>query len=125
MSLLQKRGDNREAILEGRFIKTVLERNGQNIDAEIDDTLSSFSSPFWGNRSFSVDENKLIYRHLAPHRFINMKTRATKTGVKRKKSYKTHNQPLYGHANEIVKDLVVGFTDSVRAEMMKLDDTEI
>lgn len=125
MSIQQKRAENRKAILEGRFITSVLERHSQDMERETGRDLAGFESSFWQNRDFSVSGNQLAYRHLKQHRFINMKTRTSHEGVVRKKAYRNHNQPLFGIANEIIKDLVVGFTDDVQAELMKLDGQEI
>lgn len=125
MSIRDQRNQNREAIYEGRFIKLVLERNAAEMDKQIEKVVSPFRSPFWSFRNFTVNDNVLEYDHAKELRFVNMRTRMTKTGIKRKKAYKTHNQPLFHSANDVVRELTVGYTDAVREEMMKLDGTEM
>jgi hypothetical protein len=127
MSLRQERNKTREAILEGRFISQVLAKEGKELDNDIKARINSagFDSSFWGNRNFTVNENTMTYTHLRQHRFIDMKSRSSLLGKRRKKFYAIHNKPIYGHANEIVKELTVGFTDGVREQMMQLDGSQI
>ena len=125
MSLRDQRNKTREAILEGRFITQVLQRNAGELDADISGRISGFASPFWTERNFSVNENVITYTHKRGHRFVDMKTRVTATGNRRKGFHNVHNRPVYGHANEIIRDLTVGYTDAVRAEMEKLDGQQI
>lgn len=125
MNLREQRNNTHEAILQGRFITHVLQQAGKDMDADIIKRMSEFTSELWQNRDMSVNKNVLSYTHLRQHRFIDMKSRSTLRGKIRKKFYAIHNRPLWGHANEIVKQLTVGFTDGIREQMMQLDNTEL
>ena len=122
MSLRDQRNKTKEAIIEGRFITHVLEKEGKELNADIGRRVAGFSSALWDNRNFSVDENTLHYTHLKEHRFVDMKSRRSARGKKAKIFYAIHNRPLFGHANEIIKELTVGLTDGVREQMAQLGD---
>lgn len=113
MNLRQNRNSQRDAVLEGRFIAHVLENEAVDINQDIGKRVAGFQSAFWKERTFTVRENRLIYAHRKGYRFVDMKTRDSKKGVRRKRNYTVHNRVLYGHANEIVKELSVGFTDAI------------
>ena len=116
MSLLDNRSETRQAILKGRFIDSVLKKNGREINADIQKRMdaASFRSSFWSNRNFSTSNGVLTYSHLKQHRFIDMKTRQTANGIIRKKHYAIHNKVLFGHANNVIRELSFGFTQSVK-----------
>lgn len=115
MNLRQVRNERRDAVLEGRFITHVLEKEAVDINKDIGQRVAGFQSSFWKERTFTVRENTLTYAHKRGHRFVDMHSRKTKKGVRRKRNYTVHNRPLYGHANAIVKELTVGLTDAVYA----------
>ena len=125
MSIRTDREKNHKAVLEGRYIKIKLEENARDVDAEIKKRMGSFSSSFWSNRSFSVVDNKLTYTHKKQHRFVDMKNRKGKSGIKRKKRHTIHNRPIYGHLNNLIRELHFGFTDAVKAEIGQLNNTSI
>lgn len=125
MSLRKQRNDTREAILEGRFITHVLKKVGDDMNADIDKRISGFSSSFWVDKTMTTNKNVLTYRHQREHRFIDMRSRKSLRGNRRKRFYAIHNRPIYGHANEIVKELTVGFTDGVREQMKQMDGQQI
>lgn len=120
MALREERNKTREAIIEGRFITHVLTNEGQAMNTDIGKRVAGFSSALWDNRNFKVDDNRLTYTHLKQHRFLDMKNRTSKRGKRRKIQHAVHNKPLYGHANEIIKELTVGLTDAVREQMAQL-----
>jgi hypothetical protein len=123
MSLLQKRKDNARAIAEGKFIEITLKNEGQEINQAIDKAMSSFRSAFWRDKGMIVRGNTLEYRHKKQHRFNDMKTRTSKSkGTIRKKRNIIHNKIIYGHLNNIARELSFGFTDAVVAELKKLEE---
>lgn len=123
MSLLQKRKDNVKAIAEGKFIEITLKKEGQEINQAIDKAMSSFRSAFWRDKAMTVRSNTLEYRHKKQHRYNDMKTRTSKkNGTIRKKRNIIHNKIIYGHLNNIARELSFGFTDSVVAELKKIEE---
>lgn len=123
MSLRTERNKRAQEILEGKFIAKVLHEESIEIDANINKIVSSFKSPFFKDKSFSVrNSNTLEYRHKKQMRFVDMKTRATKSGTVKKKRHIIHNRIIYGHLNNIARELSVGFTDAIINEIQKLED---
>ena len=122
MSLLQKRHDNARAIAEGKFIAITLKQEGAEINQAIDAAMSGFRSAFWRDKKMSViGGNTLEYRHKKQHRFNDMKTRESKSkGKIRKKRNIIHNKIIYGHLNNIARELSFGFTDAVIEDLKKL-----
>lgn len=125
MSLRNKRNETADAILEGRFIRNVLDKEGKELNQRIDQSITAgnFTSDFWKQKSFGVigNGNNLEFRHKKQHRFADMKTRETKEGKIRKKTTMTHNRKVYGSLNNIIRELSFGFTDAVIAEMKSLE----
>lgn len=105
-----------EEILQGRFIGKVLSKEADEIAKAQDEKMSErgFSDPAWDERKFVVADSVLTYTHKPQHRFVDMKTRNTKTGKKRKKYHPIHNRIIYGHFNNIVRELQFGYTDAVK-----------
>jgi len=123
MSLLQKRKDNARAIQEGKFIEITLTNEGNEINQAIDNAMSSFRSAFWRDKSMNVRSNTLEYRHKKQHRFNDMKTRTSASkGTIRKKRNIIHNKIIYGHLNNIARELSFGFTDAVVEDLKKLEN---
>lgn len=124
MSLRQNRNDTSRAIAEGRFIRKVLHEEGQDINTDIQSKINQFGfkSGFWSEREFTVigSGNTLQYRHLKVHRFVDIKTRDTKQGKRKKKRYPIHNRIIYGHLNNVARELMFGFTEAVIDEMLNL-----
>ena len=125
MSLIETRERFSRDILERRFIRKVLQDVSKDIDTAQRSFMSSrgFENQDWYNeRGFKVTENEMGYTHLKKHRFVDMKTRMSKKGRKRKKQYAIHNKILWGHYNNVVKELHFGFTHAVQEEMRRLKD---
>lgn len=122
MSLLTERKQVSEAVLEGRFIKSVLQNEAKAIEDDIQQRISGFSSPFWAMRNFSVSDSTMTYKHSAKVRFVDMKTRQSKKGINRKKRHKVHNTPIYGHLNNIIRQLHFGFTEAIKDELYHLEN---
>ena len=125
MSLAQTRDRFSQDILEKRFIKKTLQDVSQDIDKAQRNYMSSrgFENNDWFNdRGFKVSEGQLDYTHLKKHRFVDMKMRDSQKGKRRKKSHPIHNRILWGHYNNIIKELHFGFTHSVQEQLMKIKD---
>lgn len=123
MNLLEERRKTSEAIAKGQFVTHVLEKNAKEIETETAQRMASFDSPFWAMRSFEVSDNEMVYTNLKQHRFVDMKTRQTADGVARKKHYAIHNKPIFGHLNNIVRELMYGFTDAVKSKFQSLQES--
>lgn len=122
MSLLEDRQKTATAIAEGRFIAQVLGDSATELDKDISERMNSFSSSFWAQRNFAVQNTTLTYTTLKQHRFIDMKNRQTKGGVQTKKRYQIHNRPIYGHLNNIVREVSFGFTDAIKSKFFQLSN---
>lgn len=125
MTRLERRKASQEnIILERRFIRTVLREEGNNILAQQTKKMnrSGFTSrELFADRKIDATDTVLSFDHLMKHRFIDMKRRRTKDGVVNKKNYAIHNRLLYGYANNIVRRLSFGFTESTREIMRGLE----
>lgn len=125
MSLIDNRENFSDQILEKRFIRKVLHDSSKDIDQAQRKYISSrgFENNDWNSaRGFTVTENTLGYTHLKKHRFVDMKSRTSKNGKKRKKSHPIHNKIIWGHYNNIIKELHFGFTNAVKEELQNLDN---
>ena len=111
-------------ILEGRFIKRVFTESAKEIDKAVSKVISTrgFENTDWNDRSFQTSDSALQYTHLKKFRFVDMKTRSTKTGKKRKKSYPLHNKIIWGNYSNIVRELSVGFTEGVKEQLRTIED---
>lgn len=125
MSLLDSREQLSDQILEGRFIR----RTSQTIAQEIDLAQSNFMSSrgfetenWYSGRGFVATESGLDYSHLKKHRFVDMKIRHSSKGINRKKNHPVHNRIIWGHYNNMIKELHFGFTNAVKEELRKLSD---
>uniref|UniRef100_UPI002301F45F hypothetical protein n=1 Tax=Tenacibaculum soleae TaxID=447689 RepID=UPI002301F45F len=106
---------------QGRFVNHVLSEASNELDDDIKERMSSFTSSFWQQRNFSISGNKLTYTTKKVHRFQDMKTRQTKNGVIKKKRTQMHNKPIFGHLNNIIRELNFGFTKAIKAKFMQLE----
>ena len=122
MSLRADRNAISESVLQGKFIEQTLKKHGETINIEIGKRQASagFRSAFWSKRNFATKGNTMVYTHLKQHRFIDMRTRKTKSGTKKKKNYPHHNRILYGQANNLVRELAYGFVTAIKEEMAQL-----
>lgn len=125
MLLLQSRENFSDQILERRFIRRVLQDTSKDIDKAQRSYMSGrgFESNDWySGRGFLVTENELGYTHLKKHRFVDMRTRTSKKGKNRKKSHPVHNKIIWGHYNNVIKELHFGFTNAVKEELRNLEE---
>ena len=124
MNLTEKRQQNADDILQGRFIRRVAADIGKEIDKAQRSKMSErgFDSNDWySERGFTATETGLEYTHLKKHRFVDMKTRTSKTGKHKKKNHPIHNRIVWGFYNQMIKELHFGFTDAVKAQLRELE----
>lgn len=125
MSLIDTRENLSDQILEGRFIRRVLQGTAKDIDQAQRKYISGrgFENENWNSgRGFTVNQNELGYTHLKKHRFVDMKHRTSSKGKNRKKSHPIHNRIIWGHYNNVIKELHFGFTNAVKEELRTLQD---
>jgi len=125
MPLAESRENLSQQILERRFIRRVLKDTSKDIDKGQSKYMSGrgFENNDWySGRSFQVTENELGYTHLKKHRFNDMKFRTSKKGKNRRKSHPIHNKIIWGHYNNVIKELHFGFTNAVKEELRKLEE---
>lgn len=105
-----------KSILERRFIYNTLNANAKQWEATSQRLFNSFnfkSNDIRSKRSFTVTDDTLEYTHLMKERFIDMKRIQGRT----KKQYPIHNKVVMGYFNNIIFQLQVGFTQSVKAQL--------
>lgn len=125
MSLLDKRAQISEDILKKRFIRRVMQEAATDIDKaqRMYMTSRGFENADWhSGRSFEINDQGLDYSHLKKLRFVDMKTRKTKEGIVRKKSHPVHNKIIWGHYNNIIKELHFGFTEAIKEELRTIEE---
>ena len=125
MTPIQSRENLSDQILEGRFIRRVLQDTSKDIDQAQRGYISGrgFENNDWNTkRGFTVSKNEMGYTHLKKHRFVDMKTRTSKSGTKRKKTHPIHNKIIWGHYNNVIKELHFGFTNAIKEELRNLED---
>lgn len=119
--MLEKRKQQQdEGFIKMAFVRKILDEESKEISAEITDRMLKrrFESAGWfAFREMEVTENKMSYKHAPEHRFVDMRTRNTKDGKKRKKSHPVHNRVLYGHMNNIIRRLQFEFTEGMKEQL--------
>lgn len=124
-NLLDKRSDVADEILQNRFIRRVFSETGKDIDKAQTDFMSSrgFEKAEWfSGRSFNATDNSLDIEVLKIHRFVDMKTITSKAGKHRKKAQPVYNRIIWGHYNNVIRELAFGFTEAVKQELRQLKD---
>lgn len=113
-----------DEILKGRFSKRVFSDSAADIDKAQTKYMSSrgFESPEWNDRTFTTSSSALVVQHLGRHRFVDMKTRNTQKGKKRKRNHAIHNRIMFGYYNNIIRELKYGYTDAVKEELKSIED---
>ena len=124
-------GRNSDTAIEERFVNHVLRQQAVSIMRDSRREMRGFSQSKWRRAKMIVDKNELTYQHLGVHRFVDMKTRKTKTKIAatkkykanrivKKKAYPIHNKVIFSHKRFLIKQLSFGFTDSVKAQFRRL-----
>lgn len=125
MTPLQSRENLSDQILEGRFIRRVLQDTAKDIDKAQRSYISGrgFENSDWNSgRGFIVTQNELGYTHLKKHRFVDMKTRVSSKGKVRKKPHPIHNKIIWGNYNNVIKELHFGFTNAIKEKLRSLEE---
>lgn len=120
-----KNQEQLDDILKGRFITRVLKEQAKEINQAQVKYINThgFNNADWiTDRNFTVEKSALHYVHSLKHRFVDMKTRNTKEGKKRKKAHPIHNRIIWGHYNNIITQLSFGFTEAVKQELRQLEN---
>lgn len=129
MDLLESRSKyNPEDLLEQRFISHVLREELEDLNERQTSLMASRGftpGAFYTERGFIVNDNIGTYSHPLDLRFVDMKTRKTKSGTKKKKSHPVHNKPLYGMLNNIVFRLGVEYTQRMKDMLAKKYQIEL
>jgi hypothetical protein len=111
-------------VLKGKFIKRVFEDSIKDIDKAQVAYMGAhnFVNENWySGRSFIASDTALDYTQMLRHRFVDMKTRNSKKGKLRKKAHPIHNKIIYGHYNNIIKELAYGFTEAAKEGIRQLE----
>ncbi|MFP9114285.1 hypothetical protein ACLI1A_10090 [Flavobacterium sp. RHBU_3] len=126
---MAKPEQNHDDILQGRLIKRVLVTEVKEIDqAQVKYIAGKgFKNPDWlSARVFNVENNQLEYKQRLKHRFVDMKRIMKGKGKaktkKPKKNHPIYNRIIWGHYNNVVRELKYGYTDAVKEEMKKLEE---
>ncbi len=114
--------NSEDSILKGRYLRKVMRERGEEINKEVGKRTSSFSSSLWSRRGISLTDDTLTYQSTKVHRFVDMKTRTTQEGKKRKKNYPIHNKIIMGQYSQMVKDLSFGYTEEIKAQLRTMQD---
>lgn len=121
----RQRFRNRDNALKDRFLQNVMEEEGADMVKAHQKAISDLLNEDTGLTRSSVRQivraqshtATLEVSHLKRQRFLDMKTRNTKDGRKRKRAYRIHNRIIFGHLNNIIQKLSYGFTDAVREQL--------
>jgi hypothetical protein len=122
MSLLQERTNRTNEVLEGKFIRKSLHETGTDIVKEQAKRMANFKQGFWKNVVFTVTDKQLDFTFDTRHRFADMKTRKSKKGKNKKKSYPIYNKVIFSKYNYLIRELTFGYTDAVKDELRQLSD---
>jgi hypothetical protein len=114
--------NNSDDIIKQRFIKAKLKETADGIKNTSKQRMGSFTSSFWNDRSFTTDDNTMVYTHKPVHRFVDMRTRKKNGVPKRKKSHAIHNRVVMGNYSQLVKELSFGFTEAVKEQFRNIAD---
>lgn len=131
MKAREKLATREKGILERKFVKKVLQEEGGNLlDAHrqaINKRLNRHTGNTLGALRMQVSSTtnsagQLEMQHLKRQRFLDMKTRQSPKGKTIKSNKRIHNAIIFGHLNNVIRQLSFGFTEAVR-EKLKRDLT--
>lgn len=107
-------------------VERTLKEHARKMDQKQSQGYSGFTNESFKGRSFTTDGDSLTYTQSALYRFVDMKKLrypGSQNQYKRKKVYDFHNRIIMGHYNGIMKDLIYGAAEDVKADMQaKLDN---
>ncbi|WP_332031117.1 hypothetical protein [Kaistella sp.] len=112
-------------------VERTLKEHARKMNQKQSQGYSGFTDEAFRGRSFQTDGDSLTYSHSALYRFVDTKKLRLPGGwkkgsnykYKRQKVYDFHNRIIMGHYNGIMKDLIYGAAEDVKADMQaKLDN---
>ncbi len=109
-------------------MERVLKEHARKMDGEQQKGYSGFKDSSFRGRSYSTDGDSLTYTQSALYRFVDMKKLrypGSQNQYKRKKVYNFHNRIIMGHYNGIMKDLIYGAAEDVKADLKSKFNGEI
>ena len=119
MDLLADRKAEDSPIFKAHMERT-LKEHARKMNQKQMQGYSGFKDPAFRGRSYSTDGDSLTYTQAALYRFVDMKKLrypGTATQYKRKRVYDFHNRIIMGHYNGIMKDLIYGAAEDVKADL--------
>ncbi|WP_116787616.1 hypothetical protein [Flavobacterium psychrotrophum] len=114
-----------DEILEGRFIQRSLQEYAKDVNAAQVKYMDAhhFSNDGWrSGRKFEVNDNNLLYSQMLKHRFVDMKFISAGMEKHKKKVHPVYNKIIYGHYNNLIRELKYGFVDAVKEDLRKLEE---
>lgn len=120
-----------KGILERKFVRQVLAEEGANlvqahrkaIQSNLErHTGDTFSAVRHRVEHTGTAQGVLTVKHLKRQRFLDMKSLSRDGKPIKTRSYKVHNSIIFGHLNNVIRQLSFGFTEAVR-EKLKHDQT--
>lgn len=113
---------SKDSIAEKRFVQLTLSEEGKELVIAHKKAIGRFLKQNTGQTAQRITMQvkasgmggELQIQHLARQRFLDMKTRQTKNGKKRKRAFPIHNRILFGQLNSIIGRLKFGFTQEVK-----------
>ena len=121
MDLVGQRKENGEKLILAAFQRRMLQKHADKINEKQNAKMPKFSDSSNASRTFTVDDDTMIYQHKGLLRMVEMKrlTKPRKTEkYKRKKTYDIHNRIIMGHFGQLGRDLTFGLSDSIRDEII-------
>lgn len=116
-------------ILERQFVRQVLTEEGKNLETEHKRAIARLLDQHTGGTMGALDysvlgtsnaQGVLQVRHSKQQRFLDMKSRTNAQGIRRrKKAYPVHNRIIFGHLNNIIRQLQFGFTEAVQEKLKR------
>ena len=116
---------NQDTLAERRFVQLTLDEEGKELVTAHKKAINRFLKQRSGQTAQRITMQvhpsgmggELQITHLARQRFLDMKTRQTSSGKKRKHAFPIHNRILFGQFNSIIRRLKVGFTEEVKRSL--------
>lgn len=119
-----------DSIIKKQFVKKILteeaKRLEKNQSLEMRKLLHFHTGTLDQSRSFTVQESsemdgKLVIRHVAYQRFLDIKKKGKVVDqrIKKARRFPIHNRYVFGHYYSIANRLMVDFTNDVAAGIKK------
>jgi hypothetical protein len=123
---LEKRAEIGDDVVKGRFIRKVFTDTAADIDQaqrKLMDSRGFENNDWYSGRSFNVSDNALEETHLKKHRFVDMRNiTSKKDGRHAKKNHPIYNRIIWGHYNNVIREMAFGFTEVVKQQLKAMED---